>query len=792
MKIFDVGLKLRLTFYLIILLCFTVISPVSSSAVSQIETRYFTIVYDENGEYTAGKIAGFCDEIYEQLLGMFDAFGDDPRVTCIVNDAVDVANGYAIYFQNTITVYATSMDFELRGQSDWLRNVFVHEMTHMVALKKAAKGPINYFMLGAGRYDRNPDASASLALMHLSQPAWFSEGVAQTGAERFGSEHWDSHRDMLLRTAWYENELLSIDNMSVLNGQTSMEAESVYNQGYSLVSFIRDRYGLEKVVEMNNNCAFYDFETTIHDVLGLTEAELFNEWKKSLDERYASYRQRTFEDAEPVADTGTADLGPVVSPDGRYLAWLSNRGRDYTITDLMLKDLSSGKVRRLVKDVDKRPSWSHDSKKLVYAKRPDRRPQFYDIFIYDIDSENERRISRQMRAVSPSFSPGDSLVVFVRNEAGNNTLAVMNSDGSGLRYLTTINDGTQFYQPSFSPDGENILFSLYRQGLDRDIAMINTDSRSFRYIWDRADSLSGFSDSTSFAENADFRLLVSSSSDERDPVYLSDGSGIIYSADRDGIFNLYRLDFSTKRHTRLTNVQGSAFSPSVSDTGEIYYSGYTNRDFSIYRTSIDAQFAADEYEMELRDYIKQPEQFSLSKYFTPTPARSRRILNAVIPTMYLGPSFIGSRFGLDVFNVGAEAYVTDLLGRDSFAVAGSIGKNLNEEAPLNNDIEILYQKRLVPITSSTYTHSPILYVNASRSLINNYIDQYKGFVDSSYVADLPDLGYENVVHDLRQYYEVADKYRHEFRRLSMGDECSDSPETQVRDRGRIPPLLRFN
>ena len=213
----------------------------TAMAINQIETKYFTIIYDENGEYTAGEIAKFCDDIYEKLMAQYDSFTDDPQVTCIVNDAVDLANGYALYFQNTITIFATNMDYELRGQSSWLRNVFVHEMTHMITLKRAAKGPVNFVALGGGKYNDNPDLSVDVAFYHLSQPAWFSEGVAQLGAETFGSETWDTHRDMLLRTAWYENSLLTREEMEVLEGKTQIGAEEVYNQGYSLVKYIREK-----------------------------------------------------------------------------------------------------------------------------------------------------------------------------------------------------------------------------------------------------------------------------------------------------------------------------------------------------------------------------------------------------------------------------------------------------------------------------------------------------------------------------------------------------------------------
>ena len=357
----------------ILLLCIIAPNPVAAvPVVQQIQTQYYTIIYDEDSEYTAGVISTFCDEIYEQLMARYEAFSDDPRVLCIVNDSVDMANGFAIHFQNTITIYSTNMDFELRGQSNWLRNVFVHEMTHLISLKKAAKGPINFISIGGGQYNENPDVNVDLLLYHLSQPAWFYEGSAQLGAETFGTETWDTHREMLLRSAWIEDSLLSMDEMSVLPGKKSVDGEMVYNQGYSMVRFIKEKYGYDKSVEMNNTCGYYNFNPTIKKVLGISAGKLYEEWRAHLDKRYASFKDRSFEHGEKVdggkfsmwdkikysnsEKDGSAAYHPVMSPDGRYTAWLSNMGRDYSITDLVLKDMSSGETRVIVKNVDYRIS----------------------------------------------------------------------------------------------------------------------------------------------------------------------------------------------------------------------------------------------------------------------------------------------------------------------------------------------------------------------------------------------------------------------------------------------------
>ena len=173
-------------------------------------------------------------------------------------------------------------------------------------------------------------------------------------------------------------------------------------------------------------------------MLGISAEELYRNWLDSLGKRYAAFKNKTYTQDELIEDRGSADYYPVVSPNGRYLAWLSNRGKDYAITDLMLKDLATGETEILVKEVDYRISWSHDSTKLLYVRRPERKPQFYDIYSYDITERKEHRLTKNIRARDPYYSPDDSLIVFVRNVGGNNMLSMINTDGSGLRFLNFI------------------------------------------------------------------------------------------------------------------------------------------------------------------------------------------------------------------------------------------------------------------------------------------------------------------------------------------------------------------
>ena len=153
--------------------------------------------------------------------------------------------------------------------------------------------------------------------------------------------------------------------------------------------------------------------------------DLYNGWRESLEKRYARFKDRDEAAGDLVRDLGMTDYYPAVSPDGRWLAWLSSRDKDYNILDLMLTEIASGKTRKLVDGVDYRVSWSQDSVTLVYVRRPERSPRYYDIYTYDIASGAERRLSKGLRARDPAFSPDGESIVFVRNEGGNNALALM-------------------------------------------------------------------------------------------------------------------------------------------------------------------------------------------------------------------------------------------------------------------------------------------------------------------------------------------------------------------------------
>ena len=121
-----------------------------------------------------------------------------------------------------LEIWASSIniDFEFRGtKTDWLRNVFTHELTHLISLQTARKGtrrlPAFVFQFlgyqNEGRRDDvltgYPDILAAYAVPTTIVPPWYAEGTAQYMAAGAHYDRWDSHRDMILRMATLNDAL---------------------------------------------------------------------------------------------------------------------------------------------------------------------------------------------------------------------------------------------------------------------------------------------------------------------------------------------------------------------------------------------------------------------------------------------------------------------------------------------------------------------------------------------------------------------------------------------------------
>lgn len=524
-----------------------------------IETEHFEIHYHRGAEWSAERVAAIAEEIYGPITEFYDYRIE--KVDINLMDVSDNPGGAAYYYQNRINIDVSDYEFALRGSTDWLRNVTTHEFAHLVSLQKSMKMPLRipaiYFQVINFEKEKRPDVITGYPNLQLSlplageiMPNWLAEGTAQYQANSIRSDIWDSHRDMILRMATLSENLLTIDEMAVF-GKNSLRAELLYNQGFSMVRFIAEEYGEDKILELvKEHSKFHrlGFDGACRSALGISSAGLYRHWKERLTLSYRRMKDRVTTSDCPgkvMAGEGFLNLFPVPDRSGG-LFYLSNQGGDYMRMNLVHSG-GKGKIRTIAKRVTSRFSVSRDGRFIAYSKitsdnRLDR--EYNDIFVYDMKEEKEKRLTEGLRATDPEWSPDGSSLAAVVTADCSERIAVIDMDSEKAGFLFELEPGMQYYGLSWGKEG--ILASRF-DCVSRDLVLIDPESGRVETV-------------------------LATPADERDPSWNEEGNGYFYASDRTGIFNIYYSGSIGEEGKTVTNVLGGAFSPEVRGDTLLYHS----------------------------------------------------------------------------------------------------------------------------------------------------------------------------------------------------------------------------
>ncbi|MCF8260486.1 MAG: biopolymer transporter Tol [Melioribacteraceae bacterium] len=537
-----------------------------------IKGEFVEVHYHPEAERTARVVAKIADEVWGPITSLYQYEPD--LVHFVIKDIDDFSNGATYFFDNKIEIWASALDFDLRGTKDWLRNVITHEFTHLVQIQAGMKlsRSVPAFYLQYLNYEdkRRPDILygfpnfiASYPVPGVNIPAWFAEGTAQYQRPEFEYENWDAHRDMILRSYVLDGNMLTWNQMGVFS-KTSLGNESVYNSGYALTRYIAQKYGEDKLREITQKLGKltnFTIDAAFKDVLGKDGDEIYSEWAQFLNEDYSSRIANVRENlivGDTLADKGFGNFYPTYSPDGKSIAYISNKSADYFgIAGIYIKNLETGKEISINERINSSIGFISDSL-IVYSKLSEENPNsinIHDLFIYDLKEEEETRITKGLRANSPAVSFDSKKIAFVFQKDGTGNIGIVDTDGKNFKQLTFYSNGEQAFNPTFTPDNNSVVFG-FAQTKERDIASINIDGTGFKYV-------------------------IKTEDDERNPIYNKEGR-LYYSSDVTGIFNIYSLDNGDKESNQHTNVIGGAFMPSVREDGTIAYAGYTSGGYKIF------------------------------------------------------------------------------------------------------------------------------------------------------------------------------------------------------------------
>jgi len=579
-----------------------------------------------------------------------------------------------------IILYASQSDFQqtnitdvfegLQGSTDFFKHRMVlpftgsyaefehvigHEMVHQFQFDVISRGRI-----GAGVQ----------TLVNANLPLWFMEGMA----EYLSIGPIDPLTSMTLRDASLEGHLPTIEEM------TYDPRIFPYHFGHALLAYVGEKWGDEAIGQILQASVSSGVEGGFKRALGITLDDLSSEWRDAVQTTYLPqladhYRARRI--AQPLLtqkrSEGTLHLAPALSPDGRDIAYFSEKNSFFV--DLYLADAETGRVkRRLVKStlnsnyeslrfINSAGSFSPDGRYFaIAAKRKDRD----DLVILDVKKDEEvRRIRVPLNGLTtPSWSPDGKRLVFTGYDGGLSDLFIVNADGSDLHRLT--NDKYADLEPSWSPDGKTIAFVT-----DRSPA---TEFEALKFGKLRIAVLHLDNGSIDILRNMDQGKNIN-------PAWAPDGRSLAFVSDRNGISNIFLYELSDGKIYQLTDVftgvSGiTALSPCLSwahEADRLAFAYYEDGEYNVY--AVDNP----------RSLKRQPYQAPATPLVTSLLAAERRALAG--PTAVLAaaaPLDTGPRAGTSVYRSpkGFRASGTTPQTSDSGAAPAPVSvKSLIDSSP---------------------------------------------------------------------------------------------------------------
>lgn len=245
--------------------------------------------------------------------------------------------------------------------------------------------------------------------------------------------------------------------------------------------------------------------------------------RPSAEHKWSIYVMRS-DGSDPVrlTDSGANDTSPVWAPDGKRIAFVSDRDGNREIYTMNSDGNAQLNLTRHASE-DWTPAWSPDGSRIAFASFRDGN---WEIYLMDLKGENLQRLTRNGAAdYSPTWSPDGSQIAFVSNRDGNLEIYVMRADGSDQRRLT--NDPATDQNPAWSPDGAHILWESYREN-NMEIFIANADGSEPR------------------------PLSRDAYADDHGPTWSPWGGRIAYFSNRDQGWDIYTYDLVTGERANLT------------------------------------------------------------------------------------------------------------------------------------------------------------------------------------------------------------------------------------------------
>lgn len=173
-------------------------------------------------------------------------------------------------------------------------------------------------------------------------------------------------------------------------------------------------------------------------------------------------------------------ISPDFSPDGRQIVFANRPSDGPTSIWMVNRDGSDPHLFYAGSGPIVAVAWSPDGKSLAYAMQMDL-PNQYEIFVINLDGSGQRRLTNGLSGIggSISWSPdGTSLLISAGPVGGKEIYHLDFASGATVQ----LTNGGNNASPSWSFDGQYIVFNSPRNGNQSDIFIMNADGSDQRQL----------------------------------------------------------------------------------------------------------------------------------------------------------------------------------------------------------------------------------------------------------------------------------------------------------------------
>ncbi len=411
-------------------------------------------------------------------------------------------------------------------------------------------------------------------------PLWMVEGLA----EYLSIGRYDSHTAMWMRDAVLNDDVPSIRDLN------NMGKYFPYRYGQAFWSFIAGWKGDDVIAPFFILTARLGFEKASEIVLGVNVKDLSKLWEDSFRQHFGANlgdKKERLVGKELINDKngGRLNIAPEISPNGRYLIFLSEK--DVFSIDLFLADARTGKVLSKVastlKDghiddfnyIESSGAWSPDSKRFAFVGVS----KGNNILIIKEAETGKTVLETEIDGLpaftNPAWSPDGKTIVMTGLFEGQVDLYAFDVKTRKIRQLT--NDPYSEMQPAWAADGKKIVFATDRLSYEKG-----------RYNGKFTFNLATIDPDGGNPEN----IEVFPGADNLNPK-LDTAGNIIFMSNRDGFRNLYRYEPATGKVYQLTDlltgISGiTQYAPAISidrRRDKVLYTYYSKNSYRIFQAT---------------------------------------------------------------------------------------------------------------------------------------------------------------------------------------------------------------